>query len=182
MLIGIYGLIGSGKTTVAAKISAMLNAENINLDDVAKIIINREDVLEKIASFDPKVINNNVIDRNLFREKIFTNPDYANTINSITWPAINDYVESMIKPGLGYVIEGAILPKISLYERLDHKILITTPNTEINLERVLKRDGKDKHQTQGIIDQQLKLLAGAVPTSEIDSTKGFIKQITTIFK
>ena len=143
ILIGITGIIGSGKTTV----SNMLEKEGfvvIDLDMIAKDTLLQNDVIREIGSrFGKEYISGDRVNVEKMKKTVFQNEDMLRILEGITHPKIVDRlfndVDSIKKRGAkSIIIDGPLLFETGLYKRLD-KIVVVSANPEALKERLIKR-------------------------------------------
>ena len=145
-IIGLTGLTGAGKSTVAQKLMAY-GCYHIDADKVARDVINNsEDVKNKLKEhFGDDVINEDgTTNRPLLASRAFANEESTNALNEITHPAVTEEIKSIIKDmeKIGY--RGVIIDAIALFESgedalCDFTVAVIAPK-EIRLERIMKRD------------------------------------------
>lgn len=145
-IIGLTGLTGAGKSTVAQKLMAYC-CYHIDADKVARDVINNsEDVKNKLKEhFGDDVINEDgTTNRPLLASRAFANEESTNALNEITHPAVTEEIKSIIKDmeEIGY--RGVIIDAIALFESgedalCDFTVAVIAPK-EIRLERIMKRD------------------------------------------
>ncbi len=98
-IIGLTGLTGAGKSTVAQKLMAY-GCYHIDADKVAKDVINNsEDVKNKLKErFGEDVINaDGTTNRPLLATHAFADEESTNDLNAITHPAVTEEIKSIIK-------------------------------------------------------------------------------------
>lgn len=145
-IIGLTGLTGAGKSTVAQKLMAY-GCYHIDADKVAREVINNnENVKNKLKErFGDDVINaDGTTNRPLLASRAFADTESTNALNAITHPAVTEEIQSIIKDmdEVGY--RGVIIDAIALFEsgedRLcDFTVAVIAPK-DIRLERIMKRD------------------------------------------
>ena len=145
-IIGLTGLTGAGKSTVAQKLMAY-GCYHIDADKVARNVINNnENVKNKLKErFGDDVINpDSTINRPVLGTRAFADEQSTNDLNAITHPAVIEEIKSIIEDieEVGY--RGVIIDAIALFESgldalCDFKVTVIAPK-EIRLERIMKRD------------------------------------------
>lgn len=151
MIIGVYGTIGAGKTTISNKIKK-LKFKVINADLIAKEVINYRDIQAQLKKAFPEAFVNDSLDRSRLRKAISNNETKMNKLNSIVWPEIKNQISLLIQTNSGnIVIDAALLPELGLpvdkYIRVKANVLTT-------LFRVKKRDKIPFKETFSIYKQQ----------------------------
>ena len=145
-IIGLTGLTGAGKSTVAQKLMAY-GCYHIDADKVAREVINsNENVKNKLKErFGDDVINSDgTTNRPLLASRAFADTESTNDLNAITHPAVTEEIKSIIgdMEEVGY--RGVIIDAIALFESgedalCDFTVAVVAPK-EIRLERIMKRD------------------------------------------
>ena len=145
-IIGLTGLTGAGKSTVAQKLMAY-GCYHIDADKVAREVINNnENVKNKLRErFGNDVINaDGTTNRPLLASRAFASEENTNALNNITHPAVTEEIQSIIKDmeEIGY--RGVIIDAIALFESgedklCDFTVAVVAPK-DIRLERIMKRD------------------------------------------
>ncbi len=145
-IIGLTGLTGAGKSTVAQKLMAY-GCYHIDADKVAREVINNnENVKNKLKErFGDDVINaDGTTNRPLLASRAFANEKSTNALNEITHPAVTEEIQSIIKDMEEVGYRGVIIDAIALFESgedalCDFTVAVVAPK-EIRLERIMKRD------------------------------------------
>ena len=145
-IIGLTGLTGAGKSTVAQKLMAY-GCYHIDADKVAReVIINNENVKNKLKErFGSDVINaDGTTNRPLLASRAFADEESTNALNEITHPAVIEEIKSIIKDMAEVGYRGIIIDAIALFESgldslCDFNVTVIAPK-EIRLERIIKRD------------------------------------------
>lgn len=142
--IGITGGIGSGKTT-ACKIFSHLGIPVYYADIAAKILMEQDEklILNLRRTFGDSIYDEcDLLNKKLFGEIIFNDPEAMKTANSFIHPAVrNDFEKWMHKNSAApYVMEeAAILFESGADKNLDYVILVSAPE-ELRFKRVMLRD------------------------------------------
>ena len=145
-IIGLTGLTGAGKSTVAQKLMAY-GCYHIDADKVARNVINNnENVKNKLKErFGEDVINaDGTTNRPLLASRAFTDEQSTFDLNAITHPAVIEEIKSIIKDMEEVGYRGIIIDAIALFESglntlCDFNVAVVAPK-EIRLERIIKRD------------------------------------------
>ncbi|ATZ21498.1 dephospho-CoA kinase [Mesoplasma tabanidae] len=151
MIIGVYGTIGAGKTTISNKIKK-LKFKVVNADKIARDILNSRDIQKQIKNLFPNAFVVDELDRSKLRKIISEDEKSLNKLNSIVWPEIKNQISLIIKTNPGnIVIDAALLPELDL--EIDKYIRVKS-NLITTLLRVKKRDKKSFKETYRIYKQQ----------------------------
>ena len=145
-IIGLTGLTGAGKSTVAQKLMAY-GCYHIDADKVAREVINNnENVKNKLKErFGEDVINaDGTTNRPLLASRAFADEENTNDLNTITHPAVTEEIQSIIKDMDEIAYRGVIIDAIALFESgedklCDFTVAVIAPK-EIRLERIMSRD------------------------------------------
>ncbi len=159
-IIGLTGLTGAGKSTVAQKLMAY-GCYHIDADKVAREVINNNvNVKNKLKEhFGTDVINaDGTTNRPLLASRAFADEESTNALNEITHPAVIEEIKSIIKDMEEVGYRGIIIDAIALFESgldslCDFNVTVIAPK-EIRLERIMKRDNITKEKALERINAQ----------------------------
>ncbi len=145
-IIGITGLTGAGKGTVAQRLVAY-GCYHIDADKVARKVINNSETVKKQLQnrFGEDIIDKDgKICRPVLAQRAFADNDSTNALNEITHPAVTEKIKEIIaeKEKEGY--KAVIIDAIALFESgedklCDFTVAVVAP-MEIRLERIINRD------------------------------------------
>ena len=161
MILGLTGGIGTGKSTVA-KMLREKNIPVVDTDSISKEIIEYPEIIEKIkAEISSKIFNNeNKLDRKKLSEIVFENKDKLKKLNEIMHPVILkkmwEEVEKLKKDYKIIVVDIPLLFEINMEKEVD-KILLIYASKEIQLKRIMERDGRTREEAIKIINSQMPL-------------------------
>lgn len=153
-VIGVCGLIGSGKSVVRRSLQALYGLPTFDTDTEAKRLYFdpkvREEVKEELG-IDP--IKDNLLDKNALN-KVFSEPSTRVKLERIVHTALLDKMNDWFKEystSPVVVIESALLYMSGFYRTCDVVIAVTAP-TDVRLKRVLGRDGAGRESRFFMID------------------------------
>lgn len=163
MVLGITGGIASGKTSVA-NLFKELGAVVVSADELAREIVSPgSSTLRQIAEcFGSRVLlADGTLDRPLMAELIFNDPQARQALNRITHPAIAALADQQLRgaerSGVSLVVYDAPL----LYEagavRQVDKVLVVAVDEEVQVARLMARDGIRREQALARITAQMPL-------------------------
>lgn len=161
MILGLTGGIGTGKSTVA-KMLREKNIPVVDTDSISKEIIEYPEIIEKIkAEISSKIFNNeNKLDRKKLSEIVFENKDKLKKLNEIMHPIILkkmwEEVEKLKKDYKVIVVDIPLLFEINMENEVD-KVLLIYSSKEIQIERIMNRDGRSREEAIKIINSQMPL-------------------------
>lgn len=159
-IIGLTGLTGAGKSTVAQKLMAY-GCYHIDADRVARDVINNnENVKNKLKErFGDDVVNTDgTTNRPVLASRAFADEQSTNDLNAITHPAVTEEIKSIIKDMEEVGYRGIIIDAIALFESgedalCDFTVAVVVPE-DIRLERIMKRDNITKEKALERINAQ----------------------------
>lgn len=145
-IIGLTGLTGAGKGTVAQRLAAH-GCYHIDADKVARDVINNSETVKNklknrfgddIIGKDGKVI------RPLLASKAFADNTSTEALNAITHPAVTEKIKEIIAEKEKESYKAVIIDAIALFESgedklCDFTVAVVAP-LEIRLERIMSRD------------------------------------------
>lgn len=160
ILVGITGIIGSGKTTV----SKMLSQEGIpviDLDRIGKEVTDYEEVVRDIAeAFGEEYVVNNKADITKLRETAFIDAETRRKLENIIHPRAGielwkriDKLKTEGPPVV--VVDAPLLYETGLYKKLD-KVVVVSADMEKIKER-LKLRGMEEEDTNRRLPHQISL-------------------------
>ncbi len=192
VIIGLTGSIASGKSTVAKMLEGY-KLPIVDADLVARIVVEPgTSTLAAIAeAFGPEVISE---DGSMDREKvgsiIFHDPAQRKVLNDIIHPAIRAEMlrqrDSLIEAGEKVVVMDIPLLFESKLQHFVDKVLVVSVKEEVQLKRLMERNGLSEEEARARINTQLPLSvkekgADAVIYNNLDLTST-AEQLAKILK
>jgi len=159
-IIGITGLTGAGKGTVAQRLVAH-GAYHIDADKVARDVINNSEAVKiKLKQhFGDDVVNpDGTTNRPLLAQRAFADTDSTNALNAITHPAVTEKIKQIIDENKDLGYSCIVIDAIALFESgedklCDFTVAVCAP-VDIRLERIMKRDGITEEKAMERINAQ----------------------------
>ena len=157
MCIGLTGGIASGKSTVAARFRE-LGIPVIDADESSRSVValGQPGLAAIKVRFGAGVLNPaGALDRRALRNQIFTDPEKRKALEGILHPLIRADMERRVEAAAGPYIVMAIplLVEGGTHDRVD-RILVVDVAEEVQLERVMTRDGGSIDQARAILSAQ----------------------------
>ena len=184
MIIGLTGTIGSGKSTVSARL-AKLGALVLDADTISREAGKKgADGLNKIAEvFGKEVIDaNGELDRKALAGIVFSDESKRLILNGIIHPQVlkalkeRTHGEKALNPDRMIVWDVPLLIEVGWVEYVDSVWLVTAPEqTRIN--RITARDGCTIKQAQSRICAQMSEEEKARFSNEIIDNGGSLEQL-----
>ena len=156
MILGITGIFGSGKTTVA-KLFAKYGYKHINADEIGHQLLNKSSIKNKvIKAFGKSILTNNKIDRRKLKDIVFINHKELIKLNKIIHPEIIREISSIIKgsKNKNIMVDGALLIETKSLNLID-KLIIVKINKKEQLKRIKRKKKYTKNEINNIIKSQL---------------------------
>ncbi|MEK4386839.1 dephospho-CoA kinase [Solibacillus sp. FSL W7-1464] len=161
MIIGLTGSIASGKSTVAKMIESY-GLPIVDADVVArKVVEPGTPTLKKIAeAFGPEVIaQDGSMDRAKVGSMIFHNEEMRKTLNGIIHPAIREEMLRQRDEFISFGEKNIFMDIPLLFEsKLEHfveKIIVVSVNKEVQLKRLMERNGFTEEEANARIATQI---------------------------
>ncbi len=155
--IGLTGGIGSGKSTVA-KIFEVLGIPVLYADDVAKELMNSDEVLKQSIKdkFGEAAYIDGLLDRKYLSKQVFENSEKLQLLNSLVHPVTIAYATSwMAQQNAPYCIkEAAILFESNSNIGLDFVIGVTAPE-DLRIQRIIARDKVTEAEVRQRMSRQM---------------------------
>lgn len=157
-IVALTGGIGSGKSTVANEF-ANLGVPLVDADIIARQVVEPGTVaLTTIASrYGDNILQpDGSLDRALLRQKIFSEPQEKEWLNSLLHPLIQQETQRQLagiyKPYVLWVVP--LLVENGLYHQAN-RVLVVDVTPEIQLARTMARDGITRQQAENILASQV---------------------------
>ena len=160
ILVGITGIIGSGKTTAASMLKNE-GFEVIDLDRIARDVLSLKEVKDEIGNiFGAEYVSGGRINIEKMRHAAFEDSSSLKKLEQITHPKIVEAlfgnVEQVKKSGAkSVIIDGPLLFETGLYKKLD-KIVVVSTNLEMLPGRLNNR-GMDEEDVKRRMAFQMPL-------------------------
>lgn len=155
MALGITGVFGSGKTTVA-KLFKKYGYKHINADQIGHQLLNKQKIKNKIIKeFTKKILTKNKIDRKKLKNIVFYNKNKLKKLNKIIHPEIIKEIKLIIKSkNKKLVVDGALLIEAKC-TKLFKKLIVIKISKKEQIKRILKKGKYTKQEIDNIISSQL---------------------------
>ena len=157
MIIGLTGGIGSGKSSAANFFSAH-NVLVLEADELAKEAITKgtDGFMQVVDCFGESILNESgEIDRDLMRERIFSDHTMKSKLESIIHPSVGNKILEKIAESIALytVVEVPLIFETNSMNNYD-RILVIDCYKSLQLERSTRRDKNSQELIQKIIDSQ----------------------------
>ncbi|MCK5781236.1 MAG: dephospho-CoA kinase [Flavobacteriales bacterium] len=156
LVVGLTGGIGSGKSTVARKLSEF-GALIYYTDDRAKsLMVNSSELRDRlIDEFGKEVYINEGLNRKYLSSIVFSDKEKLKILNSIVHPIVAKDFDKWVSKQNGKIVikEAAILFESGAYKTCDVNISISA-DLEERISRVIKRDGVNRNDVVARINNQ----------------------------
>ena len=160
LILGLTGQTGAGKSTVS-KILEKYGCYHIDADLVARETSDSDEKVkaELTIRFGEDVIGNDgKVNRKLLGAKAFADPQSTLDLNSITHPAVNKKVQSIIAKKEQENVKAVIIDAIALFESgedklCDYTVSVIAPK-DIRLKRITARDSISEEKALERINAQ----------------------------
>lgn len=132
-MIGIFGPIGSGKTTVARIIAEQYRFAYLEADALGHQLLNKAEVLKDlIAIFGSSIVTESGnIDRKKLRQVVFTKEAQKNKLESVIWPKMRVEIKKQIQLNTKTVLDAAVLFSAGWDKLCDETIYIGASRKKI---------------------------------------------------
>lgn len=163
-VIGLTGGIASGKSLVSATLR-QLGAKVVDADEVARLVVEPGTVgLAEIRQvFGDAILNpDGSLNRKTLGNIVFADPDKLKRLNEITHPQIYKYFKNEIDnfhkhrdyPAL--ILDVPLLIEAGFHRLADEVWLVVVPK-EVQVNRVMERDGVSREQALQRISSQMSV-------------------------
>ena len=179
--VGLTGSIGVGKSFVGS-VFVELGCRLLDADDTAREVVlpGTEGLKAIVNEFGPDVLQSDgALDRKALASIVFANEEKRQLLNAILHPRIIERQDEILHgwelddPDGITIVDAALMIESGGYKRFD-KLIVVHCRPEVQLERLMLRDGLSLHEAQERINSQM-------PQSEkqkyadylIDTSDGF---------
>ena len=193
LILGITGNIASGKSLVAEAF-ARHGAALVDADQLARqIVAPQSPVLQQLVTLFGAAIllENGELNREKLGEIIFADSAARQELNRITHPAIAELAIGRLqmlksKPGVPLIVyEAPLLFEAGAEGRVD-QVLVVSIEPEIQLQRLMARDGLDEAAAKQRVDaqmpQQEKLARADYVIDNSGSVEDVLRQVGALWK
>ena len=156
-VIGIYGLICSGKSSFSKLLAKELNALYIDADIIGHEALNDKNKKEElIKSFSSYILENNGnIDRKKLGKIVFGNSKKLRKLESITYPYIEKKISELIKStDKDVVIEAALIMRSEIYKMCGSLIYVNSKTADI-INRMKKKRNISEKEARKVLKMQI---------------------------
>ena len=191
-LVGVTGIIGSGKTTVS-QLFGKLGAVIFDADVTARKVTEDKRVIQKIGeSFGKQVIDaNQSLDRRKLANIVFKDKEKLTQLNNIVHPLVRKEMWSFVEAKQQWdevpmiIIDSPLIYETHLYTFLDY-VVVVSANVQTIIERVQQRSGLSRMEIQDRLADQIPI-EGKMHKANfcIDNTKDIKildKEVQSIFQ
>ncbi len=154
-VIGIYGLISSGKSSFSKLLAKELKALYIDADIIGhEALDNKKE--ELILSFSKDILDNNGnIDRKKLGKIVFQNSKKLRKLESITYPYIEDKIWELINStDKDVVIEAALIMRSKIYKMCNSLVYVNSKTSDI-IKRMKKTRNISEREARKILKMQI---------------------------
>lgn len=133
MIIGVTGIIGSGKSTVAELLSKRFNAEIVDADKIGHQVLEKN----KFVHFCLRRIFGST-ERKIIARQVFASRTKLFFLNFLTHPFIRSHVRKILRKKGNFVLDAALLFSLRLDKYCGRIIFVTADLKTLN-QRLKKR-------------------------------------------
>ena len=178
--VALTGGIASGKTTVA-NLFAALGVPLIDTDLIARTVVEpgQPALAAVIAAFGRDVLDaDGRLDRRRMRERIFSDRAAQRRLEAILHPAIRNEMERQSREA-GGVYQVLVIPLLTEGGRRGHvdRVLLVDVPEEVQVERLVTRDGVTREQAQAALAAQASRAARLAMADETLANTGGVEDL-----
>lgn len=153
-IIGVYGLICSGKSSFSKMLAKELDAFYIDADKLGhEALENKKDIIVKEFS-DSILDSNNNIDRKKLGGIVFSNKNKLKKLQDITYSYIEKKTEDLINStDKNVVIEAALIMRSNIYKLCNSLVFVNAKTSSI-LKRMQETRNISEHHARKILKMQ----------------------------
>lgn len=186
ILIGLTGGIGSGKSTVASRLSE-LGAFIVDADLVAREVVEpgQPALAELAEAFDGVLNPDGTLNRAELARQAFATPEATEKLNAITHPRIRARTEELFTQGREsgaqvLVYDMPLLIENGEVDKVDHVLVVDAPD-ELRIERLVQHRGLDEDDARrriaAQIDRETRLNAADTVLDNSGNLENLLEQV-----
>ncbi|MBI4979746.1 MAG: dephospho-CoA kinase [Spirochaetes bacterium] len=158
MIIGVTGVIGSGKSTFAWMLSREIAAPVIDVDVLGHraLTLCRTDIIQE---FGKKICSGRNINRKKLGVAVFSDPSKLKRLERIVHPVMYSLVDTRIKNKKNAIIDAAVLFRMKLHTLCDFVIYVDSPKKSL-LARLKRRSRMDRRAVEAVLARQKDIKLG----------------------
>jgi dephospho-CoA kinase len=178
--IGLTGGIASGKSTAAQRFIE-LGVPVIDADEASRAVVapGTPGLAKVIERFGPAVVGDNgKLNRRTLRDLIFNDPALRRDLELILHPLIRAHMDQTAEAASGPYVVMAIplLVEGDPRDRVD-RILVVDVDEEVQLQRVMARDGGTLEQARAILEAQASRAARLAAADDVLPNAGTVTDL-----
>jgi len=162
-LVGVTGIIGSGKTTVS-RLFGKLGAAIFDADVAARKSTEDVEIISRIGkTFGNQIFDSNgILDRKKLANIVFSSKGKLQQLNSIVHPHVRKQMWSFVEVQQELaevaliIIDSPLIYETGLYTHLDF-IVVVSSDIEACIQRVQQRNGLSREEIQDRLSRQIPL-------------------------
>lgn len=181
LIIGLTGGIGSGKSEVSSRFSA-LGIDLVDADLLAREVVTPgTSALESIAKHFPEtdiLLADGSLNRARLREIIFSNADEKEWLEQLLHPLINQRIREQLAStrSVYAILSSPLLLETQQYLLVD-RILVVDTSEILQLERASRRDANQEAQIRAIMATQLSRAERCSRATDIIQNHGDLSEL-----
>lgn len=191
MVIGVTGVIGSGKSTIVNYIKELTNCIVLDTDSMAKELMQPGNIIyENVVSYFGKEIlaSDKTINREILSKIVFTDESKREALNKMTHGAVTKEVQRIIDENKDklVVVESALLFDTVLKDMCDSKWSVITSYEEKKKRLMLNRGYSEEKvdriiRTQRTNEEFEKMSDIVIKNDILEDAKEQVRKILKIF-
>lgn len=179
-VVGVTGGIGSGKSAATAEFEK-LGITVIDADIVSRqVVMPGSPCLQAIEEHfgSDLLTDKEELDRKALRQRIFSDPEEKDWLNSLLHPAIREEILAQLEQASSpYVILSAPLLLENNLDKYCQRVLVVDIPEELQLQRTIQRDESPKEEVEAIMKAQLSREARLRKADDILNNEGSIDEL-----
>ncbi len=177
-IVGIYGGIGSGKTSVARMIKE-LGGYVLSADEENRALLEEDNYISKLRAIFPAAFDGDRFNKAKLRDIIFNDSESLKMLNDLSHPCIIARLKEKLKEPITFIELPVYVKDI---EADINVVVVTTVDNQCN--RVSTRDGRSVGEVKKIIDAQNYLckIPNPVYIENNSSTEELYYKVKTLYE
>lgn len=168
-VVGVYALMGAGKSLAVQYLSDFTSWQVISADEITHRVLMQDEIKKQIISyFGPGVLTSAFeIDRLILGQLVFTSISSRKLLERCVWPSIKQLLElEILKATHGSILDAAILTR-ARWNKLCHRLIYIDSKEKLRMRRLVYERGLSETRVKLVLQAQADIAESKVKADYI---------------